>query len=56
MWKRFLINMAIDMAFDEIIKALQKIAQKSSSNVDNKMVKVIKDSKPDIINQVKASL
>ena len=54
--KKFMLNMVLDYAFDEIIKALQKIAQKSSSNIDNKMVKVIRDSKPEIINQVKAAL
>jgi len=54
--KKFFLNMVLDYAFDEIIKSLQKFAQRSSSKIDNKMVTVIVDSKADIIADVKSRL
>ncbi len=54
--KKFLLNMVLEYAFDEIIKSLQKFAQRSSSKLDNKMVAVIRDSREEIISDVKARL
>ena len=54
--KKFLINMVIDTAFDMIIKSLQKLAQKSTTEFDNKMVAMIRDSKDEIIGDVKRNL
>ena len=54
--KKFFLNMVIDMAFDEIIKAIQKAANRSSSKIDNKLVKLLKENKIDIIRDVKAAI
>ncbi len=56
MWKKFIISMAINMAFDEIILALERISRKSTSSIDNKMVQLLKAEKDDIIHDVKSRL
>lgn len=54
--KKFLLNMVLDYAFDEIIKSLEKFAQRSSTKIDNKMIKLFRDSKDEIIKDVKARI
>lgn len=54
--KSFFINMFLDKTFDFIIEAFQRLAQKSSTKIDNKMVEALRDLKPDVIADVKAHL
>ena len=39
--KKFLIGLVLDSIFDALIKALQKAAMRSSSDIDDKLVAVI---------------
>ena len=54
--KKFLMNMVIDIAFDAIVKSLSKLAQKSSTKLDNKMVALVRSSKAEIIADIKRSV
>ena len=46
--KKFLIGLVLDSVFDALIKALQKLAQRSDSKVDDKLVKVIANEQDSI--------
>ncbi len=54
--KKFLLNMVLDYAFEEIVKSLRKLAQRSSTRMDNKMITLIEESKGEIIRDVKSRL
>ena len=54
--KRFLINFVAEMVFDEIINALSKIARKSSSKVDDKMIVVLKANRAELIREIKKAV
>jgi len=53
MFKAFLIRMVVDVAFDEILRALTKVARRSTSSVDDKMVSVIRGSKKEVCDMIK---
>jgi hypothetical protein len=54
--KAMIVKWLIELAFDEIVKAMKKVAQRSDNKVDDKMCRVIVDSKADIIKSVKAAI
>ena len=54
--KAFLISWLAEMMFDEFIKALSKIARKSSSKVDDKMVRLLKSNRAELIRELKQSV
>lgn len=56
MWKKFIINMALEQVFDALIEALDIIARKSSSKVDDKMVSALRAERGLIITEIKRKL
>ncbi len=54
--KKMIIGWLIDNAFDLIVIELQKLAGKTSTSVDDEMVRVIKSNRGEIIRGIKSSL
>ncbi len=54
--KAFLIKWLLEAAFDEILKALEKFAHRSSSKVDDKIVRLFKKERNEIIKEIKKSI
>ncbi len=54
--KAFLISWLAEAVFDEVMKALAKIAHRSDNNVDDKLIRVLKSSRSDIIKEIKAKI
>ena len=56
MFKAFLIKMLADAIFDEVITATKRASRRSSNKIDDKLVKVLQDSKPDLIKGLQKKL
>ncbi len=54
--KNFLIRWLLDSAFDLIMAELKQLASRSDNKLDNKLLAVIRDHKPIIINGIKNKL
>ena len=54
--KKFLIGLLIEAVFDALIKSLSKMAHKSNSKVDDKVVRLIKKERSDIIKELLANV
>ena len=54
--KKFLIGLVIEAVFDALLKTLSKMANRSNSKVDDKIVSLIKKERPDIIKELLANV
>ncbi len=54
--KKFLIGLLIEAVFDALLKSLNKLAHRSNSKLDDKIVNLIKRERPQIIKELLSSL
>ena len=54
--KNYLIKMVLDAVFDKLIESLKRLVQRSSSDIDNKIVDVIVSNRAEIIRDIKTRL
>ena len=54
--KKFIIGFVLEAVFDALITALGRLAARSSSKVDDKLVRLIKKERSDIVKEIKQSI
>ena len=54
--KNFMIKMVLDAVFDKTIESLKRHAQRSSSDIDNKVVELFVENRAEIIRDIKTRL
>ena len=54
--KKWLISLLLESIFDALLRALEKLARKSSNTLDDQLVSLINENRADIIKQIKAEL
>lgn len=55
-YQKYLLSMVIDVAFDQIAKALKRQARKTDNTVDDDMVHTFRKNRAEILGDIKSRL